>query len=97
MSDTTNESSEPEWPENCSLCGTELQTGFVELEPTSDQGTDAGPPGPPVAQDFCPNPDCPGKAADLASAGEPVDEGVRARPADAATGPGSMGGDNGGG
>lgn len=82
MSETTVESDEQEWPENCPQCGTELETGFVQLERTTDQhGAEGSAPAPPIAQDFCPNPDCPSKGSDRV---EPTE-------------PGSLGGDNGGG
>lgn len=83
MSETTAESEDQEWPESCPRCGTELETGFVELEGAGERPVaEGGAPALPIAQDFCPNPDCPGKTSD---------------PGDRPTGPGSMGGDNGGG
>ena len=53
-----------EWPTHCEHCGTELQSGVVDVVPDSDsEHLQTGSPGTVVAQDFCPNPDCPGRAA----------------------------------
>ena len=59
-----------EWPTHCEHCGTELQSGVVDVVPDSDsEHLQTGSPGTVVAQDFCPNPDCPGRDADAAPAG----------------------------
>ncbi len=55
-------SEEPEWPTHCEHCGTELQSGVVDAMPDSDsEHLQTGSPGTVIAQDFCPNPDCPGR------------------------------------
>jgi hypothetical protein len=60
---------EPEWPTHCELCGTELESGLVDVVPNSDsEHLQTGSPATVIAQDFCPNPDCPGKDSDLANA-----------------------------
>lgn len=98
MSDTTVEADEQEWREDCELCGTRLETGFVAFAHGGDQeGAETGSPSETIAQDFCPNPDCPGKSSDLAPAAEHSHEPPHVHRADGATGPGSLGGDNGGG
>lgn len=60
---------EPEWPTNCRYCGTELESAVVDVVPNSDSKhlqTDS--PATVVAQDSCPNPDCPSHDSDLAEA-----------------------------
>jgi hypothetical protein len=58
---------DPDWPTHCEHCGTELQSGVVDVIPDSDsEHRQTGSPATVIAQDFCPNPDCPGKATDLA-------------------------------
>lgn len=53
---------EPEWPTHCELCGTELASGVVDVVPDSDsEHLQTGSPGTVITQDYCPNPDCPGK------------------------------------
>ncbi|MFC5730593.1 hypothetical protein [Nocardioides vastitatis] len=59
---------EPEWPTHCEFCGTELESAVVDVTPDSDsEHRQTGSPGTVVAQDFCPNPDCPGKDVDRSS------------------------------
>jgi hypothetical protein len=97
MSETTTETVEQEWPEDCELCGTRLETGFVELAQSGEHdGMDTPSPGETVAQDFCPNPDCPGKDSGAAQATDQRQVPATQR-ADDAEAPGSLGGDNGGG
>jgi len=56
------EGEEPEWPTHCAHCGTELESGVLDVVPDSDsEHLQTGSPGTVVAQDFCPNPDCPGR------------------------------------
>lgn len=51
-----------EWPTHCEYCGTELAHGVVDAVPDADsEHLQTASPGAVVAQDFCPNPDCPGK------------------------------------
>jgi hypothetical protein len=97
MSETTTEAVEQTWPENCELCGTRLETGFVTLAQSRDHdGMDTPSPGETVAQDFCPNPDCPGKTSDAPGAADQPQV-PTAQQTDDPTAPGSLGGDNGGG
>ena len=74
---------EQEWPTHCPECGTELESAVVDFDETKADRPELRP-GEMVAVDFCPNPDCPSHA------GAP-------QPQDAPSGPGSLGGDNGGG
>ena len=63
--DSQVEGADQEWPTHCPHCGTELQSGVVDVVPDSDsEHLQTGSPGTVIAQDFCPNPDCPGKAGD---------------------------------
>lgn len=56
-----------EWPTHCEHCGTELESAVVDVAPDSDsEHLQTGSPASVVAQDFCPNPDCPGRQADAA-------------------------------
>lgn len=53
---------ETEWPTHCEHCGTELESATVEALPSPDtEHRQTAPPGTVIAQDFCPNPDCPGR------------------------------------
>lgn len=59
-----------EWPTHCEHCGTELQSGVVEAVPNADsEHLQTASPGAVVAQDFCPNPDCPGRRDATAAGG----------------------------
>ncbi len=58
---------EPEWPTHCEYCEHELESGVVDVVPGGDEVLATV-----VAQDFCPNPDCPGKVSDLGPAADPV-------------------------
>lgn len=63
---------EPKWPTHCEFCGTELARGEVDAFPNADsEHLQTGSPATVIAQDFCPNPDCPGKSIDTAQAAEP--------------------------
>jgi len=59
-----------EWPTKCARCGTDLVSGTVDFTQTpevtesTDEERAAFQPGEMVAVDYCPNPDCPGKARD---------------------------------
>jgi hypothetical protein len=75
---------EQTWPRTCSACGTDLATAVVDFDKTNADRPELRP-GEMAAVDYCPNPDCPTHAADAVS----PDSGP-------ATGPGSLGGDNGG-
>jgi hypothetical protein len=97
MSETTAETVEQEWPENCEMCGTRLETGFLELAQSGEHdGMDTPSAGETLAQDFCPNPECPGKGSGPAR-GADRREVPTAQRAEDAEAPGSLGGDNGGG
>ena len=85
MGEATISDEKREWPTHCPRCGTKLESAAVEVVPGGDEEIDTI-----IAQDFCPNPDCPGKVSDLAPASDP-EQGARANL------PGSLGGDNGGG
>lgn len=63
---TSETTDDAEWPTHCPLCGTELQSNIVDSKVTNDW--DAGAPVTVLAEDTCPNPDCPGKDSDLAQA-----------------------------
>jgi len=61
------EGEEPEWPTHCAHCGTELESGVLDVVPDSDsEHLQTGSPGTVIAQDFCPNPDCPGRTGGMA-------------------------------
>lgn len=61
-----SEAEEQEWPTHCEYCGTQLQSGVVDVVPDSDsEHLQTASPATVIAQDFCPNPDCPGKDAEL--------------------------------
>jgi hypothetical protein len=47
----------------CPLCGTELETATIDFDPTNEPRAELNP-GEMARVDFCPNPDCPGKADD---------------------------------
>ena len=76
------------WPTRCPECGTELACATVDVDESKAPRPELRP-GEMLAVDFCPNPDCPSHSG---RAGQP-DEVLADRP----TGPGSLGGDNGGG
>jgi hypothetical protein len=50
-----------EVPRTCPYCGTELQTGTIDFDTTNEPRAQLNP-GEMAQVDFCPNPDCPGKA-----------------------------------
>jgi hypothetical protein len=74
-----------EWQRTCEECGTELES--VQLDFTEAEFSE-GRTGTPLARDICPNPDCPRHLQDVGTSAARGDE--------AATLPGSLGGDNGG-
>lgn len=86
---TTDSAEEQDWPTHCEHCGTELESGVVEVMPGGDEELATV-----VAQDFCPNGECPAKAPSLAPEAHP-DPGARMTQV-AENRPGSLGGDNGG-
>lgn len=92
MSDEANvpqpdpQAEERTWPTRCPECGTELASATVEVGESKAPRPELRP-GEMVEVDFCPNPDCPSHAK------PERDEVLPDRP----TGPGSLGGDNGGG
>jgi len=60
---TTPAADETTWPRTCPHCGTELQshtTGFTPAATAEDANTQ-GVSGAVVAEDFCPNPECPAR------------------------------------
>lgn len=62
------------WPTHCEYCGTQLESGVVEVIPDSDsEHLQSASPATVIAQDFCPNPDCPGKEADPAAIVPPTE------------------------
>lgn len=63
---------EPEWPTTCPYCGTQLESGIVQAIPNSDsEHLQSGSPATVVEEDFCPNPDCPGRRTDMTNAPDP--------------------------
>lgn len=54
---TTDADAQVEWPTRCPECGTELRSEVIESVVTNDWNE--GSPVPVLAQDVCPNPDCP--------------------------------------
>jgi hypothetical protein len=50
-----------EVPTTCPLCGTELETATIDFDQTNEPRAELNP-GEMAQVDFCPNPDCPGKA-----------------------------------
>ncbi len=58
MSDEPYDVPEPEWPTHCTHCGTELESVQVAVMEGGDEQQDAV-----VAQDVCPNEECPSRAA----------------------------------
>lgn len=57
------------WPTHCEYCGTELESGVVDVVPDSDsEHLQTGSPATVIAQDFCPNANCPGKETDMVKA-----------------------------
>ncbi len=54
---------ETEWPRECPVCGTELQSHVTGVSPAATADSGEGVAGAVVAEDFCPNPDCPSKTA----------------------------------
>jgi hypothetical protein len=62
QSPTPSQDPGSEWPTHCQYCGTELESAVVDAVPNADsEHRQTGSPATVVAQDFCPNPDCPGK------------------------------------
>jgi hypothetical protein len=59
---------ETEWPTRCPVCGTELSSAVIDLDPTNENRAELQP-GEMVAVDYCPNPDCPAKKGDAAPGG----------------------------
>ena len=55
----TSDADTQEWPTHCPVCGTELQSQVLDAVVTNDWNE--GSPVPVLAQDVCPNPDCPAK------------------------------------
>lgn len=50
------------WPTHCEHCGTELAHAVIDAVPDADsEHLQTASPATVVAQDFCPNPDCPGR------------------------------------
>jgi hypothetical protein len=47
----------------CPLCGSELESATIDFDPTNEPRAELHP-GEMARVDFCPNPDCPGKAED---------------------------------
>ena len=69
---TQPQDAEPEWPTHCAHCGTGLESGVVDVVPDTDsEHLQTGSPASVVAQDFCPNPECPGKGTDAAEEAGP--------------------------
>jgi hypothetical protein len=62
MSEGLTNVEEPDWPTHCEHCGHELVSVVTDEIPGGDEQLDV-----PVAQDRCPNPDCPGKASGAAA------------------------------
>lgn len=63
------EAGEQEWPENCPLCDTPMQTREVGFAQDPEESwAETHSPGTVMFEDYCPNPDCPGKESDLAKA-----------------------------
>ena len=67
MSDQEPTVDEHTWPEHCPTCGTKLQSAERGFNPAGDDDIAHGEMDEVVAVDFCPNPDCPDKAAGSAS------------------------------
>jgi hypothetical protein len=82
MTDPEN-AEEQTWPRHCDVCGTALASAVVDFDEAKADRPEMRP-GEMAAVDYCPNPDCPSHAS-AGPEGGPV------------TGPGSLGGDNGGG
>lgn len=61
MSDKVTEE-DREWPTHCPSCGTELQTHVTGFTPSATADSSQGVAGAVVAEDFCPNPDCPSRS-----------------------------------
>ena len=66
---TSNVDDQVEWPTHCPQCGTELESEVIDSMVTNEWNE--GSPVTVLAVDACPNPDCPGKASDLAKATGP--------------------------
>jgi hypothetical protein len=92
MTDTTPDQ---DWPRNCPVCGTALESAVVDFDTTNANHPELRP-GEMVAVDFCPNPDCPSHAEGAADAG-PGTAAAGVGDLGPETTPGSLGGDNGGG
>ncbi|QNN54083.1 hypothetical protein [Nocardioides mesophilus] len=84
MTDDITANEPHEWPTHCPVCGTALEQAVVDFDPDNEPRPEMRP-GEMVTVDFCPNAEC-------AAYRQPVgpDDAV------AETGPGSLGGDNGG-
>jgi NAD-dependent DNA ligase len=63
VSDEQPATDERVWPTHCPACGTELETMVTGFNPAGQDDIDHHTMGEVVARDFCPNPDCPTKAA----------------------------------
>ncbi len=51
-----------DWPTHCRTCGSELRAATVDFDKSNADRPELRP-GEMVAVDYCPNPDCPDKAA----------------------------------
>ncbi len=67
MSEQQPSVDEQDWPTKCEHCGTELQTAHQGFNPSGSDDIAHGEMDEVVAVDFCPNPDCPGKAGGSSS------------------------------
>lgn len=65
MSEGTSNGEEQQWPTRCEHCGHELASQVVDVMPGGDEQLDI-----PVAQDVCPNPECPSRGSQTDGAGE---------------------------
>jgi hypothetical protein len=61
MSEQVNTDPE-DWPTHCPSCGTELQTHVTGFSPAATADSTDGVAKAVVAEDFCPDPDCPSRA-----------------------------------
>jgi hypothetical protein len=60
----TEPDTEQEWPTHCPVCGTEMSSAVIDFDKTNADHPELRP-GEMAAVDFCPNPDCPAKRADI--------------------------------
>jgi hypothetical protein len=67
MNEEASTQQEPTWQRRCERCGHELASVVTNVFPGGDEQLDI-----PVAQDVCPNPECPAK-----DSGTDVTEGPR--------------------